>query len=351
MSLKDQNLLVEAVQTNCHIADAAHAADMTLCIYLLQMREFYRWELGLPPMQSLSREAVGAWLSAREALWDSLEASSFQPLVVGERSFDPFDVAAINTALQPHGLVYGAGLSGPGRATFFLGDLASVQQRDGMLLLVSGCEHARSLASPPAALSGNTIFLRQESLQRWLWEKFEAWTFRRPEGAFKAALDAYGFAHDGQQAVERLAQSQAETLILHELGEARAAAVLGPAWGTMRSALDCRRTELHVRAVRDLLADCLVTLPTLLERQADASLHFWFSNFEGLRAGLWPRLAQAYRVWCLGDSGHALEEAVALGAPHWQQLCQEVLALHAAHGPAARPHIKALLESPASVLS
>jgi hypothetical protein len=40
--------LVQAVQTNCHIADARHAADLTLCTYLLQMREFYRWEQGLP---------------------------------------------------------------------------------------------------------------------------------------------------------------------------------------------------------------------------------------------------------------------------------------------------------------
>jgi hypothetical protein len=351
MSLRDKHLLVQAVQTNCHIADATHAADMTLCIYLLQMREFYRWEQGIAPMQPLSREAVGAWLSAREALWDSLEASPFKPLAVGGQSFDPFDVAAINAALQPQGLVYGAGLSGPGRATFFLGDLASVQQRDGVLLLVSGREHARSLAAPPAALSGNTIFLRPESLQRWLWEKYEAWTMRRTDGAFKAALDSYGFEQDGQQAVERLAQSQAETLILHELGEARVAALLGPAWGDMRNALNDRRTELHVRAVRDLLADCLVTLPTLLERQADASVHFWFSNFEGLRASLWPRLPQAYGAWCLGDGGHALEQAINLGAPHWQQTCQQVLALHETHGAAAQPHIRALLESATMTLT
>jgi hypothetical protein len=350
MSLQAQNLLVEAVQTNCHIADAAHAGDMTLCIYLLQMREFYRWEQGIGPMQSLSRESVGAWLSAREALWDRLEDSPWQPLVVGEQSFDPFDVAAINTALLPHGLVYGAGLTGPGRASFFLGELTLAQQRDGVLLLVSGCEHARSLASPPAALSNNTIFLRQESLQRWLWEKFESWTMRQSEGAFKAALDAYGYASDGEQAVERMAQSQAETLILHELGEARVAALFGAAWADMRATLNDRRTELHVRAVRDLLADCLVTLPTLLERQADASVHFWFSNFEGLRAHLFPRLAKAYVAWCAGDRGHALHAALEHGTPHWQRLCEQVLALHQSSGTAAQPQIKQLLESPASVL-
>jgi hypothetical protein len=350
MSLREQHRLVEAVQTNCHIADAAQAADMTLCIYLLQMREFYRWELGAAPLQSLPREDVGAWLTAREALWNRLEDRPFQPLPVQGRLFDPFDVHAINTALEPHGLVYGAGLTAPGRASFFLGELTAVQQREGVLLRVSGCEHARGLSAPPAALSDGAIFLRQESLLRWLWEKFEAWNLRQLEGPFKAALDAYGYADDGAQAVPRMAQAQGETLVLHELGEARVASLFGAAWPQMRAALNERRTELHLRAVRDLLADCLVTLPTLLERQADASLHFWFANFEGLRAQLFPRLSQAYAAWCDGDGGQALWDALSAGAPHWQRLGEEALALHRAQGAAAAPQIRQLLEAPASVL-
>jgi hypothetical protein len=343
--------LVEAVQTNCHIADAAQAADMTLCIYLLQMREFYRWELGAAPLQMLPREDVGAWLTAREVLWNQLEGRPFQPLPVDGRLFEPFDVDAINAALGMHGLVYGAGLTAPGRASFFLAELAAMQRRDGVLVLVSGREHARGLSAPPAALSGHTIFLRQESLQRWLWEKFEGWTLRQPEGAFKAALDAYGFADDGAQAaVPRMAQAQGETLVLHELGEAQVASLFGAAWPDMRAALDDRRTDLHLRAVRDLLADCLVTLPTLLERQADASLHFWFANFEGLRAALFPRLQQAYAAWCGGDGGQALWAALGQGALHWQRVCEQVIDLHHAHGDAAQPYIKDELASPARVL-
>ena len=40
--------LVAAVQTNCDIADARHARDVSLCTYLLGMREFYRWEHDRP---------------------------------------------------------------------------------------------------------------------------------------------------------------------------------------------------------------------------------------------------------------------------------------------------------------
>ena len=38
--------LVEAVQANCNITDARHARNMTMCTYLLEMRELYRWEIG-----------------------------------------------------------------------------------------------------------------------------------------------------------------------------------------------------------------------------------------------------------------------------------------------------------------
>ena len=65
------------MQTNCHIADARSAADLSLCIYLLQMREFYRWEHGIAPLAPLPREAVGTWLAEREALWEALEPRDF----------------------------------------------------------------------------------------------------------------------------------------------------------------------------------------------------------------------------------------------------------------------------------
>ena len=342
--------LIDAVQTNCHIADAAHAADMTLCIYLLQMREFYRWEQGLPPLQPMAREAVGAWISAREALWDELEGQPFRALPLPGGGLDPFDVPAANAALAPLGLVYGAGYTTPGRASFFLGALESAEPRDGVLLRVSGREYARGLSSPPAALQDRIIYLRREALRRWLWEKYEAWTLRRPAGAYRRTLDAHGYARAGEQAVDRMAQQQAETLVLHELGEARAAQQLGPDWPAMRQSLQDRRTDLHLRALRDLLADCDVTLPALLQRRDAAALHFWFANFEGLRAELAPGLAQAYEHWCAGAGEAPLQAAVQQGAVHWPAVCGQVLALYRAQGAAAQAPILALLEAPASRL-
>jgi hypothetical protein len=350
MTLPDMDRLVETVQTNCHIADARGAADLSLCIYLLQMREFYRWEQGIAALQPLAREAVAQWLVAREALWAELEARDYAPLSLAGQVFDPFDVGGINAHLRPCALVYGAGHVAAGRASFVLGRLEHTQRRDGIELRVSGTEFARGLAAPAAALQGSTVLLRQQSLRRWLSEKYEAWTLKRQDGAFKSALEAYGFARDGTLALERMAQHEGETLVLHEIGEFEASRRLGPDWQALRGSLESRRTDLYVRALRDHLADCLVTLPTLLQRRADASLHFWFANLEGVRALLFPRLGSAYAAWCAGDQGAALREAASAGAAHWGRACEQLLEIHRTQGAQAPACIERCVQSPGWVL-
>ena len=345
--------LAAAVQTNCHIADASHAADLSLCIYLLQMREFFRWEQGLAFGAEIDREAVGQWLAQREALWSGLENRPCVALPFGEREFDPHDVEGLNAELVPLGLVYGAGLVATDRPTYFLAALHELQRRDdGLTLQVCGREHARGLFAPPAALvGGHTIVLRRESLARWLWEKFEAFSQRRADGPFKALTDAYAL-HDMRDfvaALPRLVDDLCETLVLHEVGEHRAGRWLEPGWAAMRLALPQRRTDLRVRAVRDHLADLEVTLPALLEREQRAALHFWFANYDGVREQLFPALADAYTAWRAGDAGRALSDAARLGATHFRALAQQVLSMHESLGGQAGPAIDRLLASPQAV--
>ncbi len=319
--------LVEAVQTNCHIADARGAADLTLCIYLLQMRELYRWEQGIAALQPLPHKEVAGWLAEREALWASLEQRDYVPLPLDDGDTDPFDVAAVNAQLQSHGLVYGAGYVAAGRASFVLGQLERAEPRGDVELRVCGIELARGLSAPPAVLQGSTVLLRRESLQRWLWEKYEGWLLKRPHGPFQSALQAHGWARDGEEAVQRLAEAEAETLVLHETGEFEVGRELGPDWQALRAALPSRRADLYVRAARDHWADCRVTLPRLLQQRDGASLHFWFANLEGVRALRFPRLGSAYAAWCAGDQGAALRDAVVQGEAHWRRLCLQLLAL------------------------
>ena len=349
MSLADFPQLVQSVQRNCHIADARHAPEATLCNYLLEMREFYRWEHEIPLDKPLPRQELGSWISEREALWDGLETDVLERLPLGERSYHAFEVAAINAALVPRGLVYGGGYGRFGKPHFFLGQLERREDRQGLKLYISGCEYARDLTAPPAAMLDGAVFLRRDALRRWLWDKIEIWGVRKADGALKSALECYGFPVDAMQALETMSEQEAETLILHELGEAMAEPLLGPAWRELIASFTGRRAEILARAVRDNLADCLSTLPRLIECDAAGSIHFYFANFEGMREKLFPLLAQAYSSWRETGSAAALRAAAEAGSTHWREAALRILRVREGDPAAAEQAIAAWIEEPGSI--
>jgi hypothetical protein len=296
-----------------------------MCTYLLQMRELYGWEQGLALGAQPARADMSRWLAEREAAWRELEEEGYRPLPLGARELDPFDATAVNRELHAQGLVYGAGYGRFHRPHFFLAELVADGTREGVRVLVAGRELARDISAIPAALQGGAIFVRRDALRRWLWEKVDFWRARRPGGALASALEHWGLAGDDDAAFERMVDAELETLVLHELGEARAGAKLGAAWEDMLAALEDRRLEILARAVRDNLADCLSTLPGLLARDAHASLHFWFSQLDGMRREIFPALGSAYAAWRESGRAAALLEAVGAGAAHWERVARALL--------------------------
>ena len=317
--------LVAAVQANCHISDARHAQGLSLCNYLLAMRELFRWERALAPGEAPPRAEVLRWIGEREALWESVEGDDWQPLPLGEDRIDPFDVDAANERLAGEGLVYGAARGRFGKPHFFLGELESSEARGGVRVLHVGREHARDIEAAPAALQSGSVVVRRDAFERWLWLMAETWE-ANGGGPMRPALEAYGYERDRGEALARMAREQRETLILHELGEHAAGEALGPAWERLMAQTDDRRTEILLRAVRDLLADCLVTLPRLLETADARGLRFWFATFEGQRRSLFPRLVAAHEAWTGTDRLEALRETVGAGRLHWQHAAAELAA-------------------------
>lgn len=337
--------LTDAVQRNCDISDARHAGDYGLCTFLLKMREYYRWENELPFSHPLPRTDLGEWLQAREQQWQGIEDQAFAPLPLASGELDPFDCAAANRALLPQGFVYSAGYGRFQKPVFFLGKLLRTEQRAGCTILISSCEYARELAAPPAMLRGRTVFVREESVRRYLWEKIEEWRLRKQGNAMARALATYGFAADTEAALARIAGNETETMILHELGEAMAGELLGAAWGEMAAAVSRSRAEPVARAVRDLLADCLSTLPVLLERAALPALHLYFATFDAPRRQLFPQALAAYEQFSRSGDLGALRLVVQEGKERWLATAQGLLAL----APAAREAgVNALLETGAA---
>jgi len=218
--------LASVVQRNCDISDARHAGDYGLCSFLLKMREYYRWENELPFVRALPRDELGEWLKAREQAWDRIETDAFEPLPLARGEIDPFDAEAANGELLPQGCVYSAGYGRMHKPVFFLGRLLRVEERAGFTILISSCEYARELAAPPAMLQGRTIFVRLESVRRTLWEKIEEHQWRKQGNAMARALASYDFIADTESALQRMADNEMETMILHELGEGMADARL-----------------------------------------------------------------------------------------------------------------------------
>ncbi len=328
-----RDALVAAVQRNCDLADAHHADGKSLCTYLLGMREYFRWETGLAPGQAPERARLSGWIAERESRWEQLrdEGAGFAPLPLAD-PVDPFDDAAVNDSIAADGLAYGAGVGLFGAPLFFLAECRSRQQREGARVIVAGTELARGFTAPPAASRGGTVIVRLDALRRWLWTRIEASRRGPPGQAFSAALRAYGDPDD-PATVERMVEGEAETLVLHELGELQVAALLGPEWEAMLATED-RRTELVLRAVRDLLADCAVTLPRLVERRADASLLFWLGNFDGLRRALAPDLAAAFAP--PGRVDHAaIDRAARVGHKAWRAVAEDLRSTWRRDGAAA----------------
>jgi hypothetical protein len=344
--MDDMNLgaVVDAVQQNCHISDAQYAGNLTLCVYLLKMRELFRWENRLPYTWEVPKDAVGPWMIEREQLWNDIETAPFSPLPLGGGALDPFDAEAANEALVPLGFVYSSGYGRHCKPHFFVGELVRREERDGFTIYVSSCEYARDLEAPPGMMLGKTIFVRQEALRRYLWEKYEEWHFSPKSETLGRALACYPFDTDPERALDRMTERETDAVLLHELGEARVGELLGPEWEAMLATLVGTRTEIYLRAVRDLYADCLSTLPGLLAGDNQPSIHFYFANLRGMRRHLFPELVQAYEQWVRNGNTAGLEQAAQEGIRTWKRMAEVLLALHREQGSESGPAIEALLE-------
>jgi hypothetical protein len=336
--------LARAVQHNCHISDARHGADYSLCVYLMKMREYYRWEKGLPYGAALAKDQVGNWLQSREQLWEELADADLAPIEIEDECFDPFDSDGINRRIEAHGLVYSGGLGNQGKPHFFLGDLEQRRRTGDYSVFVVAGEYARDLTAPPAMTLGQSIFLRRESLRRLLWEKLESWRWTRADNALGRAFACYDFENALEQSLDAMTDREIAAVLLHEEGEYEAGIRLGERWNEMLMDVVYTPAELFARAVRDHLADCLITLPALAAESDDASLHFYMGNLTHLRKDIFPRLQQAYEGWLRSGDREPIAAAALAGRSHWEQLARGMMDLHRDMPREAARRIQALAE-------
>ena len=333
------------VQHNCHISDAQFAGNYTLCIYLLKMREFYRWESQLPFTKKLSKDDIGQWLTEREAHWDDIDELPLNDLQMNGQSCDVYDSEAINKLLEPHKLIYSGGYGLYGKPVFFLGELLHKENHEDYTLYITGKELARDLAAPPGMALNKTVYIRRESLRRFIWEKVEESDWHTQENALSRALDCYNFKNDPQNALEMMTDNEVNTVLHHEIGEIQAGKILGEIWEEMLMDLPPSQGEIMARAVRDNIADMLSTIPELINRNEPSQINFYFANMSSMRKVIFPGLLSAYTDWLESHDTSKLEKIIQPATDHWIKMAQQMIVLYKQHNQDAHTHMQTLINN------
>ncbi len=337
--------LIRQVQHNCDISDANHAGNYTLCIYLLKMREYYRWLSALDFAVELNSESMGQWLRNKEEIWDRVADESFRPIELENQQYDPFDHSAINSKIVDDRLFYHAGIGQKAAQHFFLAELIEQTHRNQIRITITGKEYARDLTSPPAQSTQDEIIVRQESLKRMCWERYQEWNWNRLQNPMSKALSYYDFDKSIPEALEQMVQAEQNTLIQHELGEMAISRLLGEQWPAMMLGLLGSKAELLARAVRDNLADSLYTLPFLIQQGNEASLHFYFANLTSLRKQIFPSAVLAYQRWSETSDLSYLSDLAQHSVDHWSKTIHSILAIASASEQNPAPRIIEAIEN------
>jgi len=307
------------------------------------MREFYRWETQQAFGTEISKNEIGTWLTGREQEWDELEDQNYRLLKINNIEIDPFETQQVNDLLNKEDLVYSGGYGMLGKPVFFLAELERKQVFDDYTLYISSKELARDLAAPPGMMQEKNIFIRRESLKRFIWEKIEESEWYNDENPLARTLKCYDFKNNPEESLNKMTDAEVETVLHHEIGEIKAGQLLGCEWEDMIASLPRSQAELMSRAVRDNLADTLSTLPMLMKDAESASIHFYFANMSSMRKLIFPGIMNSYQEWVKTGDKTPIKKLISKSEKHWLNIARSLVNIYQKHGEECYPNMEALI--------
>lgn len=343
--MKDFDQLVSSVQENCDIVDANHAQDYGLCIYLLKMRDYYRWKNRIPLTANLENDAVHAWIADTEENWEKIVNHNFKPISVAGEELSPFEMRKINEKLTSYELVYSGGLGYGSVPMFFLAKLHQKEQSHGFTVYTTSDEYARGLFGSPGLFIDDTIFIRRDALRQFVWAYYDEWSFSRLKNTMGQAMSFYPFETSPEEAIEAMTERETGTLIQHEIGEGLINREFGETWKEMLIDFGRSKTEILLRAAKDLAVDCTTTLPYLLSERRDASIVFHFALFSDMRKEIFPELYDSFKANMSEIDYPLLIELVEKGRDFWSGIGKTAISMYRDNGTDARQEIESLIEN------
>lgn len=318
----DINHLRQQVQNNCDISDAKYGGIYSLCGLLLRLRDLYKWQVGLQPWQEPEPADLLEWVDGREQQWEKIIQNDFRTLTIGEESFDPFAVDAINGILRPLGYIYGAGYAAAMKPSFFLGELVDSRRTGELRIDMVDRELARDLFVSPAMRQGDQIFARRSAMLFSLWDQILEMRPSVKEALIYALtqhnLDARKLRSCPKElgpALHRVAEVELETWIYHEIGEVREDVFYGYLWHEIVSTYSNSPIELFARVIKDLLADTHEEglLGHVIEKRKKSSLGFYISLMRPFSKLMFPEAAEAFKQFQGNSNWQIINEARLLG--------------------------------------
>ncbi len=316
----DIDYIASQVKHNCNISDAKYWGLYSPCGILLRLRDLYRIENHFRPWEKIRHEKIGKWIDKRERLWQKLDTHDFQHIEIQDRLYQPFDIKGINSILTDHGFVYGAGYGNLLKPVFILARLSKKSWTGNYSIYISGREIARDLSTAPAMIQGNTILARHETMNLFLWEKFEEMKAKKCDGALFHAFSSYGISKDAdskfshkklEKLFSMITREELSIYIYHELGEASQRRVLGRWWKHLLLKMPYGRAESFLRGLKDVLSDTCNSgmLSHIIKNKKAGSLSFFIAFIGGYRQIIFPDILPAYTEFTKTQNWDLIEKA------------------------------------------
>ncbi len=314
----DRNAITNQVLQNCSISDSRHAGLYSVCGLALRLRDLYKWEKGLDPWVEKDSSEILEWIGDKEEEWDKLVDKNFNEITIFDNRYDPFETQTINSVLEPHGLLYGAGYVHSLKPTFFLAVVEEKRHLNGHPVYILGRELARDLFTVPALSQDKCIIVRKESAVFFLWDQI----FQIKQSGRRAlqfALEEHGLNLREPGELHRnlgnIIDNEIGSYIHHELGEMKDTVFDRNIWRKIIATFPHSPIEHLTRAVKDLLADTEEngTFRYIIGERKKASLGFYLAFLDGLKKELFPELKEAFRTYTETDDWRVIEEAVFMG--------------------------------------
>jgi hypothetical protein len=327
----------EQVLYNCEVSNAQHWGVYSICGLLIRLIDLYKWETGAKPYARIDHSVLMDWVSEKERRWAELQGEFLRDLRIDGQTYGPFDAAGINQVLKSRGMLYGAGLVASLRPSFFLAELEDSWEVEGFRVHLLGREHARDLVAGPALSQGNSIFLRRDTLERFLWGKLEEYkSSKSPNLGF--AFRAYGLEEErllGDPAslesdIKKIAEEELMTYLHHELGEARDTLLPEEEWHGILSSFSPSAVEHFARGIKDLLADTSPggMLDHIIRERKEGSLGFYMALHTGYRKVVFPEVTEAFQKFQEGGDWALMESARERGYRRAGDLAEKLLDIH-----------------------